>query len=135
MSKVDSQKLKELRKTKHITQDDVAKAIGIGRTGYVRIENGERDADTATLDKLADYFGVPIDYILGRIDTLEPTREDIMKIFPGAKFDLQLFSDKGPMPPDDETIQKALAILKEMDEEHKKTALAQLEALAALNRK
>lgn len=130
MSKVNTIKLKELRKQKMVIQAAVAEAVGLGRTAYVKIENGTQDADTETLIKLADYFGVSIDYLLDRTDSRNP-----MSLFPGGKFDLQLFSDKGPMPPDDETIQKAVVVLKAMDENKRKTALAQLEALAALNRK
>lgn len=71
MGRVNSARLKSLRKERKLIQDDIAKIIGIGRTGYVRIENGERDADTETLAKLADLFNVSVDYLLGRTDKRE----------------------------------------------------------------
>lgn len=60
--------LKELRLSKDKTQAQIASEIGIGRTGYTKIENGIQDADTETISKLADYFGVSTDYLLGRED-------------------------------------------------------------------
>lgn len=60
--------LKELRLSKDKTQAQIASEIGIGRTGYTKIENGIQDADTETISKLSDYFGVSTDYLLGRED-------------------------------------------------------------------
>ena len=66
MGEIKCEILKELRLSKHKTQSDVANGIGMGRTGYTKIENGVQDADTETIAKIADYFGVSVDYLLGR---------------------------------------------------------------------
>lgn len=58
--------LRFLRKRKGLTQTDVANFIGISQNNYSYWENGKVKIDNATLIKLADYFGVSIDYLLGR---------------------------------------------------------------------
>ena len=64
--------LKAVRKSKGLTQSDVAKFIGISQNNYSYWENGKVKIDNATLLKLADFFGVSVDYLLGR----EPSEED-----------------------------------------------------------
>lgn len=59
-------RLKEIRTQLGITQDTVAAMLGVSRASYTNIENGKRDPDTATLIALADYFHVPIDFLVGR---------------------------------------------------------------------
>ena len=59
-------RLKELRIKKGQRQVDVARALNLSRQTYNFYENGKRDPDTATLVRMADYFGVSTDYLLGR---------------------------------------------------------------------
>jgi HTH-type transcriptional regulator, competence development regulator len=61
-----TKRLKNLRgKT---TQEEVAGRIGISRARYSHYENGRSEPDTETLNKLADYYDVSVDYLLGRTD-------------------------------------------------------------------
>lgn len=61
-------RLSELRKEKGMTQEELAKALNITRSALSLYEIGKRDPDSATLKKIADFFGVSIDYLLGRTD-------------------------------------------------------------------
>ena len=61
-------KLKELRKKKKISQLKLAMDLGMNQNTVSRYENQEREADYATLIKIADYFQVSVDYLLGRTD-------------------------------------------------------------------
>ena len=58
--------LKRLRKSRGITQTQIAKYLGISQNNYSYWENGKVKIDNASLQKLADYFGVSVDYILDR---------------------------------------------------------------------
>lgn len=58
--------LVKLRKEKNKTQKEVAEYLQTSQQTYGRYENGTREADYETLCKLADYFGVSVDYLLGR---------------------------------------------------------------------
>lgn len=69
-SRCHMNRIKELRKSKRVTQADVAKYIGITQNNFSYWENGKVKIDNESLQKLADYFGVSVDYLLGR-DTKE----------------------------------------------------------------
>ncbi|MCL2461370.1 MAG: helix-turn-helix domain-containing protein [Defluviitaleaceae bacterium] len=62
-----SERLKECRKNKGVTQKTVAEFLGINATSYQKYELSLREPNIDTLIKLADYFDVSTDYLLGRI--------------------------------------------------------------------
>lgn len=59
------ERLKELRIKHGLLQKEVAKKIGVDRTTYVKYEKGSSDPNFKILQRLADYFNVTIDYLLG----------------------------------------------------------------------
>lgn len=61
-------RLKELRKTKKISQVKLAIDLNMNQNTISRYENLERQADYETLIRFADYFGVSVDYLLGRTE-------------------------------------------------------------------
>lgn len=61
-------RLKELRNKRHISQVKMAMDLNMNQNSISRYENGEREADYETLIAFADYFGVSVDYLLGRTD-------------------------------------------------------------------
>ena len=68
-------RLKEVRKSKGLTQQDVAKYVGISQNNYSYWENGKVKIDNDSIKKLADLFNVSVDYLLGR-DTPMPAPTD-----------------------------------------------------------
>lgn len=62
------QRLKELRAKRNISQVKLAMDLDTTQNSISRYENGEREADYKTLIAIADYFGVSVDYLLGRTD-------------------------------------------------------------------
>ncbi len=67
-------RLKSLRRARNISQLKLAMDLSMNQNSISRYENGEREADYATLIRLADYFGVSVDYLLGRTDNPETNR-------------------------------------------------------------
>ncbi|KSU14876.1 helix-turn-helix domain-containing protein [Lactococcus lactis] len=63
---VFSERLKELRKEKDLTQKEIANKLGVSRVAYTNWENGKREPNIERFVKLADYFNVNIDYVVGR---------------------------------------------------------------------
>ena len=61
-------RLKELRKKRNISQLKLALDLNMNQNTISRYENLEREADYKTLIKIADYFDVSIDYLLGRTE-------------------------------------------------------------------
>lgn len=73
-----SEILKLLRKEKKITQFQLSKNLNVTHGAIAMWETNKRQPDNETLIKIADYFNVTIDYLLGRSD--EPTvRKDTEK--------------------------------------------------------
>ncbi len=64
-------RLKELRKKRSISQLKLALDLNMNQNTISRYENMERQADYETLIRFADYFGVSLDYLLGRTDEVE----------------------------------------------------------------
>ncbi|WP_139993648.1 helix-turn-helix domain-containing protein [Kurthia sp. Dielmo] len=69
-----SQRLKYLRKEKKLTQNDMAELLGITRQGYAKYESGSGEPDIKAIDKLANFFNVTTDYLLGRSDIKNPEK-------------------------------------------------------------
>ena len=67
-----AQRLKELRKEKGLTQVEMAKFIGRTESNYQKLEYGTVNVPALTLEKLADFFEVSTDYLLGRDDRRKP---------------------------------------------------------------
>lgn len=59
------ERLKALRLQRGLLQKEVAEKIGVDRTTYVKYEKGSSDPNFEILQRLADYFNVTIDYLLG----------------------------------------------------------------------
>ena len=64
-----SKRIKELRVSKGLTQSDLAKAIGVGRTTVCEYESGNIVPKQEGLLKIANYFSVSVDYLAGISDT------------------------------------------------------------------
>lgn len=61
-------RIKELRKAKNISQLKMAMDLNTNQNTISRYENGEREPSISDLIKIADYFGVSLDYLVGRSD-------------------------------------------------------------------
>lgn len=59
--------LKRLRKDRKINQTELAKVIDVTPQAYSRYELGQRELGYDMLCKLADYYGVSVDYLIGHV--------------------------------------------------------------------
>ncbi|WP_026189013.1 LexA family protein [Orenia marismortui] len=64
--------LKKLRMEMNLTQKELADKLGITRGAIGHYEQGKRSPDNEMLAKLADFFDVSVDYLLGRTDMRTP---------------------------------------------------------------
>ncbi len=66
------QRLRDLREDKDLRQEDIAAILGIDQTVYSRYERGFQTVPVVHLLKLADFYNVSTDYILGRTNDPKP---------------------------------------------------------------
>ena len=61
-----STRLQELKETKKLLQKDAAKALDVPLRTYQRYEHGQQEPQLSTLIRMADFYGVTLDYLAGR---------------------------------------------------------------------
>jgi len=62
-----SEKIRQLRKERHLTQAEVAKEVGLSARGYQDLELGAKPRYEALLH-IADFYDVSVDWLMGRTD-------------------------------------------------------------------
>ena len=65
-------RIRDLREDKDLKQKDLAEYLQVHQTTYFDYELGRLNLPVAALHKLADFYGVSVDYLLGRTDVREP---------------------------------------------------------------
>lgn len=64
-----NERFRELRKKKGLSQRELANVLHMSNSTVAMYETGKRQPDFESLEKIADFFNVDIDYLLGRKDT------------------------------------------------------------------
>ena len=72
-----TEKLRELRRKKHLTQNELSKILKVSNGAIAMWETGRREPDANTIKVIADYFNVSIDYLLGNE---EPKTHSMVRI-------------------------------------------------------
>ena len=106
-------RLREIRKENGISLKKLGEIVGVAESTMSLYENEKRQPDYETLKKLADYFNVTTDYLLGREDKTTLTTKDkkeITEILESTR--QQLLSQEGLMfdgePASEEDVQKII---------------------------
>lgn len=110
MVKIIHNRIKELRNEKDISQRDLAKIINLSPSTIAMYETGKRKPDTDTLQRIADYFNVSVDYLLGRTGERSPA--DKIKAAPSDDPELADFWEKLSQRED---LQLLFKLTKDMD--------------------
>ena len=105
--------LKDIRTKRNLTQQQVADDIGCSAVVYSRYENGSRQPSIETLLRLADLFGVTVDYLLGRQNVENSTL---------SKYEIELVT--AARNADDRAREDALQMLVSHGVDKKKKSLA-----------
>lgn len=84
--------IKELRSKRNITQEELAKVIGVTTSMVGMYETGARKPSFEVLNKIADYFNVSTDYLLGRehkgMEVLNESTKDLPALSPKDERDI-----------------------------------------------
>ena len=78
-------RIKELREQHHLTQDELAKKLGISKSTIGMYETNKRQPDTETKEAIADLFNVDMDYLYGRSDIKNKSAQIIELASTGVK--------------------------------------------------
>ena len=65
-------RLRDLREDRHLKQRDLAELLKVHQTTYSDYELGRLNIPVAVLHTLADFYGVSVDYLLGRTNSKNP---------------------------------------------------------------
>lgn len=65
-------RLKQLRKESKITQEQLAKYLGVDQTMITKLENGTRSLNVTLIDKICNLFGCSDAYLMGEDDIYIP---------------------------------------------------------------
>lgn len=99
-------RIENLCSSKGVTIGNMLKSCGLPSSTFDNIKKGSKPAYDK-IEKIADYFGVSVDYLLGREQTDDVTDEDLMyALFGGEGTDAQL-----------EEVKKYAAFIKQRDKE------------------
>ena len=78
-------RFKELRTGQQLTQDELAKYLGISKSTISMYENGNREPDFETLEIIADFFNVDMNFLLGKSNNttriLDKKQHDLLIMF------------------------------------------------------
>lgn len=74
-----SERLKQLRKEKKVTQSEIAKKIGVAKSTYSQYENGHREPNFETLLKLSLFFNVDVDFLLSGKNSIQSLTDALNK--------------------------------------------------------
>lgn len=72
-------RLRDLRESRGLLQQDVADILGITGATFSRFETGARQPDASMLVKIANYFNCSVDYLLGRVDDPKMTHAEYIE--------------------------------------------------------
>ena len=115
-----SKRLKELREEHNKTQEEIAGLLKIARGTYTHYELGKREPDFATLEVIADIYGVSTDYLLGRTSSRNGTLHKIPEEpYDTSKFEVYARAEEELDPDELEQLKQFAAFL--MEKKRKKT--------------
>jgi len=108
-------RLQELRKSKGITQKEIAKHLNVQQTTYSKYERGASKVDNETLQKICKYLNISADYLLGNIDVpLSLDDMSLVKDLENGKSDQDLINEYDLMIGDKAVSSEEMKILLKM---------------------
>ena len=96
-------KIKELRKSRHLRQDDLAEVLSLSRGQISNLEHNRRSLNLEQLQKLCNFFKVDMEYF-----GISPTAEETISLLERAKLIFE--SDEVPDKDKDELYQQIMRI-------------------------
>ncbi len=77
---MNGKRLRILRTSKELTQGELGNALNVTKATISQYENEIRKPDSNMLNKIADFFNVTVDYLLGRTDIRTPYDQKLREL-------------------------------------------------------
>ncbi|MEX2460172.1 MAG: helix-turn-helix transcriptional regulator [Paenibacillaceae bacterium] len=88
-------RIAQLRDARKLTQEELAQRLGINRAALSHYENNRREPDYETLQRIASYFQVSVDFLMGGLqDTSKNADPNIKQFVDGLELSDQALLDK-----------------------------------------
>lgn len=116
-------RLKNLRKEKKLLQKELAIELNLSQETISLYESNKREPDYATLQKIADFFNVTTDYLLGRTDIRESLSKSTNNLQDNISFeDLEMLKEIHKLSPESQhEIKKLIELYKIKDMQDRNT--------------
>ena len=79
-----SSRLRELRKAKRLTQNELAHSLNVEQPTIANWEKGFRVPDSLTIQKIGDFFNVSVDFMLGRTEKIKGVKIPVLGTVPAG---------------------------------------------------
>ena len=76
-----SKRLKEIRETAGLTQEQLANELNVSRGAISYYEKGSRTPDIEFLDSLSEYFDLPFDFLMGYTDNVKEVHRNMYEFY------------------------------------------------------
>ena len=104
--------IKDLRRSKKLSQTEFAKIVGVSQTTVTAWETGKAEPSSSAITRIADYFDVSTDYLLGRpekkLSSEEQETKDLKKFLEDNHDNGMTFGDGKVTQEDREKLEIAL---------------------------
>ena len=132
-------RLKQLRKGKDLTQIQLAQIFNVANGTIAMWETGKREPDFDTISRLADYFEVSVDYLMGRVNQpwFHLDTQKMLENMISSEDEDQ--TEKKPVPENgdgpSETLNRFMDLVDKLTPDQQQLLLAQLEAWTEQNQR
>lgn len=104
--------IKKIREQKGLMQKEVASVADMQASNYSKIESGQRDVSVEALDKIAQFFGMTVDYIIHFEDAKTPA----------------------PIKVEDKTANEKVQLISQLDDEDKNAVYRIIDGMLTKNK-
>lgn len=66
------ERIRDLREARRLRQTELAELLGVNQRTYSRYELGEVAVSLDVIDRLADFYGTSVDFLMGRTNRMQP---------------------------------------------------------------
>ena len=91
---VFAERLRMIRRVRDVTQAQLAESIGVTDRACRRYESGENEPTLSVIQKIADFFDVSVDYLMGRDNYWQDSKGNIRARVPADILNLELQTKK-----------------------------------------